>query len=100
MRICYSFEYTAVLHVETGQIPEERVSVIKVTTQQGISHQDSSPISQILSNQPEITNLNQACLSNTADMISKGDINIFTTTAGHMKLPNIKTGRSGSNSMS
>ena len=35
-------------HVKTGQTPEERVAVIKVSTHQGISHQDSSLISQVL----------------------------------------------------
>ena len=37
-------------HVEIGQTPEERVAVIKVTTHQGINSQDSSLISQVLSN--------------------------------------------------
>ena len=63
-------------YVETGQTPEERVAVIKVTTHQSISCQDNSLISQILSNPPEITNLNEACLTNIADMISKGEISI------------------------
>ena len=59
-------------HVETGQTPEERVAVIKATTHQGISCQDSSLISQVQSNSPEITNLNE-CLTNFADMIRKGE---------------------------
>ena len=59
------------VHVETGQIPEERVAVIKVITNQGISRQDSRFICQILSNLPEITHLNETCLTNTSDMISK-----------------------------
>ena len=42
-------------HVETRQTPAERVAVIKGTTHQGISQQDSSLICQILSNPPEIT---------------------------------------------
>ena len=63
-------------HAETGQTPEERVAVIKVTTHQCISHQDSSLISQVLSNPPKITNLNKACLTNIADMVSKGEIRI------------------------
>ena len=62
------------VHVETGQTPEERVAVINVTTHQGISRQDSSLISQVLSNPPEITNLNEACLTNIEEMISKGEI--------------------------
>ena len=49
----------------------ERVAVIKVTTHQGISRQDSSLISQVLSDPPEITNLNEACLTNIADIIIK-----------------------------
>ena len=36
------------VRVETGQTPEERVAVIKETTHQGISCQDSSLISQVL----------------------------------------------------
>ena len=63
-------------HVETRQTSEERVAVIKATTQPGISRQDSSLLSQILSNPPEITNLNEACLTNIVDMISKGEISI------------------------
>ena len=63
-------------HVETGQIPEQRVAVIKATTHQGISRQDSSLISQILSNRPEVMHLNEACLTNMVDMISKGEISI------------------------
>ena len=38
------------VHVQTGQTPKERFAVIKVATHQGISCQDSSLISQILSN--------------------------------------------------
>ena len=49
-------------HVDSGQTPIERVAVIKVTTQQGISHQDSSLINQVLSNPPEIKNLNEHVL--------------------------------------
>ena len=64
------------MHVETGQTPEERVAVIKTTGHQGIDCQDSSFISQVLSNPLEITNLNEACLTNIADMISKGEISI------------------------
>ena len=56
------------VHVETGQIPEERVAVIKASTHQGISCQDISLISQLLSNPPEIRNLNETCLANIADM--------------------------------
>ena len=64
-------------HVETGQTPEERFAVIKVTTHQGIScRQDSSLISQILSNLPEVSHLNKACLTNIVDMISKEEISI------------------------
>ena len=61
-------------HVVTAQTPEERVAVIKATTHQGISWQDSSLISQVLSNPPEMTNLNKIFLTNIADMISKGEI--------------------------
>ena len=43
--------------VGTIQTPEERVVEIKVATYQGISQQDSSVICQILSNLPEITNI-------------------------------------------
>ena len=67
-------------HVETGQTPEETVAVIKATTHQGISRQDSSLLSQVLSNLPEITNLSEACLINVADMISKGEISIKSDT--------------------
>ena len=75
------FEYTLQFaHVETGQTPEERVAVIKVTTNQDISCQSSSLISQILSNLPEITYLNEACLTYIADMISKGEISIIPDT--------------------
>ena len=63
-------------HVETGQTPEERVAVIQATTHQGISYQDSHLISQVLSKPPGITNLNDAGLTNIADMVSKGDISI------------------------
>ena len=63
------------MHVETGHTPEERVAVIKASTHHGISHQDSSLISQV-SNPPEIMNLNKACLTNIVDMMSKGEISI------------------------
>ena len=63
-------------HFETGQTLEERVAVIKATGHQGIGCQDSSLISQVLSNPPEITNMNETCLTNFADMISKGEISI------------------------
>ena len=59
-------------HVETGQTPKERVAVMKETTHQSSSHQDSSFICQILSNSPKITHLNEARLTN----ISKGEISI------------------------
>ena len=68
------------VHVETGQTPEKRVAVIKAISHQGISGQDSSLISQVLSNLPEITNLNEACLTNSVDMISKGEIMIKSDT--------------------
>ena len=67
-------------HVETGQTPEERVVVIKATTHQGISCQDSSLISQILFNPPEITHLKEACLKYIVDMISKREISIKPST--------------------
>ena len=51
-------------HIETG------------CSNQGVSHQDSSLISQVLSNPPDITNLNDAYLTNIADMFSKGEISI------------------------
>ena len=58
------------------QTPEEGVAVIKVTsTHQGISRQDSRLISQVLSNLPEITNLNEASL--IADMISKANTKVL-----------------------
>ena len=63
-------------HVETGQTPEERVAAIKATAHRGISLQDSNLICQVLSNLPEITKLNEACLTNIADMISSGEIKI------------------------
>ena len=50
-------------HVETRQTPEERVAVIKASTPQHISSQESSLNSQVLSNLPEIMNLNEACLT-------------------------------------
>ena len=64
------------MHVETGQTPEERVAVIKATGHQGIGYQDSSLISQVLSNMPEIMNLNEVCLTDIVNMISKGEISI------------------------
>ena len=63
-------------HVETGQTPEERVAVIKATTHQGIGFHDRSLISHILSKPPEITHLNETCLTNIADIISKGGISV------------------------
>ena len=62
------------MHVEARLTPEERVAAIKVTIHQGIGRQDSSLISQIVSNPLEITHLQEACLTNNADMISKGEI--------------------------
>ena len=59
---------------------EEKVSVVKMTTHQGICRQDSSLICQILSNLPEITRLNETTFSNYADMISKGKISIKSDT--------------------
>ena len=70
------------VHVETGQTPEESIAVIKATTHQGISHQDNSLISQVLSNLPEITNSNEACHPNIADKISKGEISINSVLSG------------------
>ena len=81
--------------VETGQTPEERAAVMKVTTHQGINCQDGNLISQILSSPPDIMHLNETSLINMADMISKGEISInsdprlFLTTAGIIILPNI-----------
>ena len=63
-------------HVETGHTPEEKVAAITTTTHQGISCRYSSLISQVLSNPPEITYLNEACLTSIADMISIGKISI------------------------
>ena len=65
------------VHVETGQ---KIVAVIKTTTHQGISHQVSSLISQVLYNPPDSTHLNEACLTNIADMISKEEIRIKADT--------------------
>ena len=62
------------VNVETEQIPEERVAVIKPTGHQGIGCHNGSLVSQVLSNPPEITNLNEACLTDIVDMISKGEI--------------------------
>ena len=67
-------------HVGTEQTPEERVAVIKKTTHQSIIHQESSLISKVLTNPPEISNLNKVCLTNIADMISKGEISITPDT--------------------
>ena len=86
-------------HVETGQAPEQRVAVVQTTTHQGICLQDSSLTRQILSGLNEITNLNEASLTNTADMISNGKIasnqtpSFFTSTDDCSSLPNILTGR-------
>ena len=40
-------------HLETGQTPEETVAVIEAITHQGNCCQNSSLISQVLSNLPE-----------------------------------------------
>ena len=63
-------------HVETGKIPEERVAVIKATNHQGIYHQKNSLNCQKLPNLPQITHLDEACLTNIADMISNEAISI------------------------
>ena len=63
-------------HVETRQTPEEKVTVIKLTTHQGISQQDSILISVVQSNPPGITHLKETCHTNIADMISKGKFSI------------------------
>ena len=67
-------------HVETEPTPDERVAVNKATIHQGISYQDSSLISQILCNPPEIMNFNEACLTNIVKMISNGEISIKSVT--------------------
>ena len=64
------------VNIKSGQTPEERVAVIEMTTHQGISRHDSSLISQVLSDPPEITYLNEACLTNIVNMIRKGEISI------------------------
>ena len=61
------FEYVA--HVETGQASEERFGVAQMPTSQGICHQDSSLISQVLSDLPEITYLHEASLTNIVDIL-------------------------------
>ena len=63
-------------HVETGQTPKERISLMKVTAYQSISCKNGSIISQVLSNSLEIMNLNEACLTNFADMIRKAESSI------------------------
>ena len=94
MCICYSYNPCKCVlnalhlaHVETGQTPEVRVAVINTTTYQG--HQDSSLVSKILFNLPEITHLNEACLTNIVNQTPR----FFTTTAEYAKLPNMLTGR-------
>ena len=73
-------------HVETGQTPEGRVAVIKVTTHQGIGFQDTSLVCQILSSRPGIMHLREACLTRFAEMISERKLasnktlKFFTTT--------------------
>ena len=87
------------MRFETGQTPDERVAVIKAATHKGISCKYRTLICQILSDLPEITYLNETCLTNIAKMIKKGEINIktdtkvLTTTAGCMELPNSLTWR-------
>ena len=62
------------VHVETGQTSEKRVAVVQMTAHQGMCPQDSSFIRQVHSDPPEITHLNEASLTNIADIISKGKI--------------------------
>ena len=76
----FFFEYMQFAYVETGQTPEERVAVIKATTDKGISCQDSSLICQILSNLHEIMHLNEAYLTHITDIISKGQFSIKPNT--------------------
>ena len=48
---------------------EERIAAIRMTTQQGISHQNSNLIGQIQSNPHEIMQLNETSLTNIAVII-------------------------------
>ena len=59
-------------HVEPLQTVEEKVAVVQTTTRQGIFRQASSLICQILSDLSEFTHLNEAILTNIADMVNKG----------------------------
>ena len=62
------------MQVETGQTPEERAVVIKVTTHHGIGHQNNSLLCWILSNPPEIMHLNEASVRYIVDIISKREV--------------------------
>ena len=72
-------------HVDTGQTPEERVAVVKETTHQGISRQDSSLISQVLSNPPDKVR--------KGEIIIKPDTKVLYKNCWMHELPNILTGR-------
>ena len=61
---------------ETEQTPEEIVAVIQGISNQGISHQDSRLICQVLSNPPEITHLNEAYLTYLNSVLSGFNLSI------------------------
>ena len=46
--------------IETGQISEQRVTIVQTTTNQGICSKDSNFRSEILSNSTEVTHLKEA----------------------------------------
>ena len=63
----YLLQFVTILpsmHVETGQTSEKRVAVLQTTAHQGICCQDSSLASQVLSNPPGITHLDEASVAN------------------------------------
>ena len=63
------------VHVQTGQTSEKRCAVVQMS-HQGICHQEGSLIYQILSDPPEIMHLNEASITNIAEMISIQKITI------------------------
>ena len=64
------------VHVQTSQTSEERITIVKVNTCQRICYKDRSLISQILSNLPEIMQLNETSLKIIVDIISDKNIRI------------------------
>ena len=59
------------VHVETLKTSEKRAAVVQTTAHQGICRQNYSLIRQVLSDLPEITQLNEAGLTNIT-VITKG----------------------------